>query len=772
MRMHANAYTMTKGDGCSPLHARLDVYEEETFLGKRLFAEGCLSIGSSHKADILLNHPSVQAIHAVVRVDGRRLILKNNYPEDGLRVNGLSVDSVPLKSQDVIRIGPFDLFVAIDKCNPNPGAAPDVNASEAAETGGAEGPVSKGACSPATRQTCKLMLVDNYPSQAARSLAARTLSGFIKKDAKTCLDLINRKRFVVRTGLDRNTARQWQNKLRAAGISCLVKEYVPKPRPKPPVLIPESLLDAVCDDAPVAEKRPEEPVQPSERAQPLFRFSAGVDIDEDEEEDALWVAPFSLKSKLDASTQATLVSKDVHRQLAVTKTTGHTVADVTHVAKGKKYRVPLSKGSHTLVQYTAKGIGYVFFTRSMGGYIRHADNSTVDLDRLKLDDHLYKPKKELYRIAVPDDAIVVIVDGDTVFTVGYAAMAPWADVKESILPQSFTCRHWAVSFGFHLAIVLIAAMVYFSQSTGPVKEPAHFVKIDPSMLQQLEMKKVETPKAEKTPPPPKPAPRKIVDKPRPIKKQAKPRPTRKTASSQKSKNKVAKAASPSKHPKAGGGFGEGNIKNRDVNQTGLLSMLGNSEISGSSKAIASITNLDAVPSAGASKKNYTVGGIKGSLGSANIAVSNDAIVQTKGSSQVLRSAGASGPGRVAALQKGKTGKKQVQALVSAKMTRNVKIQGGMSREAVKRVIDQHLDDITRCYEIALLSNPSISGRVVFEWKILMSGRVGETNIVSSNINSHGIHTCIKAAIKSWQFPKPKGAEVVVSYPFVFDLVAF
>jgi outer membrane biosynthesis protein TonB len=106
------------------------------------------------------------------------------------------------------------------------------------------------------------------------------------------------------------------------------------------------------------------------------------------------------------------------------------------------------------------------------------------------------------------------------------------------------------------------------------------------------------------------------------------------------------------------------------------------------------------------------------------------------------------------------------------MTRTVKIQGGMSREMVKRVIDQHMSEISYCYESALSSNPSISGRVIFEWKILMNGRVGEIRIVASSINSHAVHDCIKSAIKSWQFPKPSGSEVVVSFPFVFDLVAF
>ena len=93
-------------------------------------------------------------------------------------------------------------------------------------------------------------------------------------------------------------------------------------------------------------------------------------------------------------------------------------------------------------------------------------------------------------------------------------------------------------------------------------------------------------------------------------------------------------------------------------------------------------------------------------------------------------------------------------------------------EAVKRVIDEHLDDITYCYETELIANPSIVGKVMFEWKILMSGEVGEVRIKSSSINSHEIHTCIKDAIRTWRFPKPRGSEVMVSYPFVFDIVGF
>jgi hypothetical protein len=266
-------------------------------------------------------------------------------------------------------------------------------------------------------------------------------------------------------------------------------------------------------------------------------------------------------------------------------------------------------------------------------------------------------------------------------------------------------------------------------------------------------------------PPPKP----VVKKETPV---TKVKPNRVKA---KKKTKRAKVASVSRHPKAGGGFGKGNVVNRDVNQTGLLSMLGDSVGFQPQAAVAAVTNLDAVTApGGVSKTNFKVGGIVGKLGTDKISVPTGGAVTTNGSKQVLRSIGASGPGKVAALEKGKIGQKQVAGTVTANLTKSVLIQGGggMSRQAVKRVIDQHLDEVTYCYETALISNPSIMGKMIFEWRILMNGEVGEVRIKSSTVNSHEIHACIKAAIKTWQFPQPKGSTVVVSYPFIFDVVGF
>jgi len=167
-----------------------------------------------------------------------------------------------------------------------------------------------------------------------------------------------------------------------------------------------------------------------------------------------------------------------------------------------------------------------------------------------------------------------------------------------------------------------------------------------------------------------------------------------------------------------------------------------------------------------------VAGLVGKLGGSKITVPSVGLINTKGSIAVIRSAGIEGDGRIAALEKGKTGQNQVMAMVSADLSKTVRIQGGMSREAVKKVIDQHMDEISYCYETALIADPSLMGKAIFEWKILMPGTVGEVRIKSSSIKSTDIHSCIKSAIKSWQFPVPKGAEVVVSYPFIFDVVGF
>jgi outer membrane biosynthesis protein TonB len=412
----------------------------------------------------------------------------------------------------------------------------------------------------------------------------------------------------------------------------------------------------------------------------------------------------------------------------------------------------------------------------------------VAITDLIVDDNVYRKRKGIYRIPISDSDEVSVNDGCHDYLIRSILPSKSPAVPEGPPAKKFNWKHGAFSLMVHMLFLAVLTVLPVSQIKDTSEPETRFVQVDPQLLEKAQEAKKPTVK----PPPKKPKAAKPAAKPvkkkEPVKKKAsvkkstttqkkpakvskKPKKAARQSAASKSSKKARKSVA-SKHPNAGGGYGKGNTSNRNVNQVGILSMLGDSKVTQVQPAVANVTNLDAVKSANSSQAKFKVGGIKGKLGTSEISVAGGEVVATKGNSQVLRSYGAGGDGRVAALEKGKVGQKKVMGMVQARLNKSVKIRGGMSREAVKRVIEQHLDEITYCYETALISNPSIKGKITMEWKILMSGAVGETRIKSSTVKSPEIYGCIKSAIKTWQFPSPTGNEVVVSYPFIFDIVGF
>ncbi len=741
------------------------IYENLNLVGDRVFDKDEITIGSSKRADVFLDHGSIADIHALVNYKDDQVFLTNHHPQDGLRLNGRAVGLAELQHEDVIDIGPFSLKIEL---------VPAVPASS-------EPPSA----------TYAVRLVNRYASEQARQSAAEQLSRMMRVEQSKILALLAKPHFVLKKGLGGIEAARVQNALLKGGVVCDVRleetqgeveaaeqpvltEFAAHPAKRADLSEQETHDPNQVTEEPnrsnlAAETPPAPIVVPVE----TVAFTDIYQDEEDEDEEETWEAPFSLPGLLDQASRPTVGANRSAEQWQVVKTIGESVVDVCHLKGRKRYYVPTDEGRLCLVSTRSRGDGHVTISSAFTGYMENSSGeATADLEGYKIPEYKQLKKRDLYRIPLPDDGAVVIEAAGGRYRIAPVESHPTPQVATIRQTSDFSWRHWASSLGVHFFLLLCFSVYLYFQAIAPMKPEPHFVKIDPSLLRQLQQP--EVPPKPKTPPPPKPEPEKAVEtvrpqKEKPVRKKAAPT---KVARNQKSRRKGANTGPVSKHPKAGGGFGEGNIKNRNINQTGILSVLGSSKIGGPSEAIASVTNLDAVPVPGATDKNFSVGGLKGALGNGKIAVATGEIMQTKGSRQVLRSAGARGKGEVAALERGTTGKKQVQAMVTAKMSRTVQIKGGMSREMVKRVIDQHLEEITYCYETALMSNPNILGRIVFEWKIKMDGSVGEIRIVNSSVNSHEIHQCIKSAIKSWQFPKPTGAEVVVSYPFVFDLVTF
>jgi hypothetical protein len=96
------------------------------------------------------------------------------------------------------------------------------------------------------------------------------------------------------------------------------------------------------------------------------------------------------------------------------------------------------------------------------------------------------------------------------------------------------------------------------------------------------------------------------------------------------------------------------------------------------------------------------------------------------------------------------------------------VLGCIGKEAIRRVIRQHINEVRHCYEKGLMEEPDLEGRVSVGFVIKGDGAVGGAKIKDSTLGSKPVESCITKAIERWTFPAPEGCGVViVSYPFSF-----
>ena len=97
---------------------------------------------------------------------------------------------------------------------------------------------------------------------------------------------------------------------------------------------------------------------------------------------------------------------------------------------------------------------------------------------------------------------------------------------------------------------------------------------------------------------------------------------------------------------------------------------------------------------------------------------------------------------------------------------NATATGDLDKNIIRRYIRKKLPQIKYCYEKQLLVKPKLSGTVVTNFTISGNGAV--ISVSASGLGDKEVESCVGAAIKSIQFPKPKGGGLVnVRYPFTF-----
>jgi pSer/pThr/pTyr-binding forkhead associated (FHA) protein len=753
------------------------VFKDETLLGWDCFYTSSIRVGSHPDSDILLDDPSIAGRHAVFYIKGDKIVVSAKDHELDLWVNQKRVTSSILTPLDYVDIGPYTLKVRIpDHKHPgssakeSPGHSPRRPVKPMLVNNKKNQHEAKKA-DPSTRAPLKYRiifrgeLIDGFDPEAVNA----NLCALLPSDTSTVKAYLGKQKVLAIHANSLAAAKTHYNALKKAGARCTIEMIAPDAGHPPAHKTASDRLAKAAVPAPEMAT-PEQDIDPqiplasmpAARANTISMDSRReFDPDEDDErEEEEHIQPF-LKEELAALFHPHRPGTGKPLVLEIIAFKGSSVINVEYIAPKGKFKVTKQGRSFCLSSYKSADACDIFFSKADTGCIQERGAADQPLSELCTPENRLHKKKGLYGIALSSEQTAILENEECSYQLRLVPEqeSPKVTLKTDTVRPFY--KSLIKSSGIHVALmVLLSLFLAIPEMPGPKEPESHFVKIDTRQLQKPKPVKAA----------PKPAIPKAATQPKPVKtsKQKKrlPKPQQKPTT-------IVRKAPTKTSPRAGAGSGKaGNVKTRNVKETGILGLIGDNIGLAPKEALASVTNMDIVSSPGASENNMKIGGIAGRIPGSKVELVAGDVVRAKGSSQVLRSAGIEGKGEVAALRKGKTGQNQVMAKVSVDLEKTVRIQGGMSREAVKRVIDQHLDEISFCYENALMDAPSLMGNIVFEWKILMTGKVGAVRIKSSTVRSNQIHNCIQGTIKTWQFPKPQNTEVMVSYPFVFDIVGF
>jgi len=508
----------------------------------------------------------------------------------------------------------------------------------------------------------------------------------------------------------------------------LAKADEPAPLPTPPAEEPDTVPVPIAQPAPeprpepepepepVPEPAPEEPIDFGAEPDEEFYFS---DFDDDEEG---FVEPFDLAEELlKPGERARGGRREPYCAAHVVRVVGGRVVEAFGVLPGKPFRARNGE-----VSCRIKG-GRLVLTADQGlaGEIQQGEQ-TLDLAGVAVG-------RRGSRSAVLGDGDLAVVRGDGATEYKVEAYRPPAFLRRggARLGKGFFVM---IGVAFALHVVVGVAVAYVQPTVtdeGQAKEEEVFaeVKIDkpadtatPQEIELEEAPKDATQMAEKAPAVSARQVRKIKD------------------------NKEAASSTVSSLL---------NILNKGSGKPGASNDL---------KDL--VSNIDAVSGPG-SNPAFNIAGAIASLPGEGVNIAKQG---GGGYLSTLSGEDVAGKGSDVAKLDKKTKPGKVRGKVT-KMSSGAKVSGKLAMADVARVVNSHIGQITACYEHALLSNPALGGRIVFDWTVTTSGGVSNVRVRSSTLGDAGVASCISGKIKRWKFPKPEGGNVTITYPFLFRSVS-
>jgi len=371
-----------------------------------------------------------------------------------------------------------------------------------------------------------------------------------------------------------------------------------------------------------------------------------------------------------------------------------------------------------------------------------------------------KPRKGTAHFPLSEDSWAVLRLEPFRYLVRYVPKRPKPPAQPiSMRPNKQQFKLLSASMICHLLLIMIIGLVVPDRTLEGYSSQDRFARVDPELLMKLK------------PPPPKPKAKvKAKKKKLDLTKRKKPiRSVKKRTLPPKTAPKNTASQAATSQPAS--------QKPPDLSQTGLLAALGGGNGgheqgvgSGQSQILlAAVTNLDAV-AVPTGSNTFNLAGIAGKLETSEIQVPTSDVIETIGANELMKASN----GSLGALASRGTGTGSVKGIVREPPKTTISIRGGMSREAVLKVVTAHLDEVRDCYERELIHNPGLSGKILLEWLIQPDGTVRYAKIKFNNIGrSTNLHNCIPSQVQTWKFPKPKSnQEVVVTFPFVFESLGF
>ena len=93
----------------------------------------------------------------------------------------------------------------------------------------------------------------------------------------------------------------------------------------------------------------------------------------------------------------------------------------------------------------------------------------------------------------------------------------------------------------------------------------------------------------------------------------------------------------------------------------------------------------------------------------------------------------------------------------------------IDKEAIKRIIRRNRRAIKSCYDLELIKNPSLSGKIVLQWRITQGGKMIKPKVKSNDMATRTLGPCIIKRLRVLKFPDPGPDEIAeVAFPFVFE----